>query len=468
MKLKIGFPGRLLPKRKQNISYFLLRLKTFFAPLKFKLNPFAVGLLLLWLLVFLLGVCKTKAQQLTPVQIGEVVPDIAFNNLINYSAKTAKTSDFKGKLLIVDFWENWCHACVESALKVVELQKMFGDRVQIIAVSVQKEQTIAKIFRNNQYLRGLKLTIATDDKFFGNMFPHKTIPHIAWISPDGRYLGATAHDDLNAANINSLLSTGKVKFSEYKIDNLAFDPSKPMFSDSTAFGISYLFKSGFSGYQPGVPSQSGLQDMGGMLRMYGVNSDLFDLTCLSLSVLSQSFTPNRIIYADTSIHRRFKFDPLLRNRESVYCYEIIVPASRRTALYRIMHDDLTNATQIVAEIRRMPSQCYVIKANSDSVRLSNYLADDAQNKEKAKDGSRSFKWMVNLVSYLNKLPGMVPVIDESENNQKFDIYLPDGTPDFDSLNRTLRPFGFSVNKEERMLEMMYVSPQGYDPINISE
>ena len=63
------------------------------------------------------------------LQIGQVVPNVTLTNLQNYkdasgkAATTAKLSDFKGKLLILDFWATWCAPCVAAIPKLENLQK---------------------------------------------------------------------------------------------------------------------------------------------------------------------------------------------------------------------------------------------------------------------------------------------------------------------------------------------------------
>src|SRR3954466_8754499 len=71
------------------------------------------------------------------LKIGDTVPDIAINNIINYPTKIAKISDFKGKLLILDFWATWCSPCVGMIPKMEALQKQFNDKLQFLPVSYQ-------------------------------------------------------------------------------------------------------------------------------------------------------------------------------------------------------------------------------------------------------------------------------------------------------------------------------------------
>src|SRR5258705_5959636 len=63
---------------------------------------------------------KTEIHELT---IGDKVPDIVFENVLNYKNKKAKLSDFKGKLVILDIWSVGCISCIESFPKLEALQK---------------------------------------------------------------------------------------------------------------------------------------------------------------------------------------------------------------------------------------------------------------------------------------------------------------------------------------------------------
>ena len=53
-------------------------------------------------------------------------PDWQLNDL---DGKTVKFSDFRGKVVILDFWATWCAPCRVEIPNFVELQKQYGDRV---------------------------------------------------------------------------------------------------------------------------------------------------------------------------------------------------------------------------------------------------------------------------------------------------------------------------------------------------
>jgi thiol-disulfide isomerase/thioredoxin len=50
--------------------------------------------------------------------------------------KSARLSDFRGKVVLINFWTTWCTACVGEMPALVALQKKHGDKLVIIGVSL--------------------------------------------------------------------------------------------------------------------------------------------------------------------------------------------------------------------------------------------------------------------------------------------------------------------------------------------
>jgi thiol-disulfide isomerase/thioredoxin len=51
--------------------------------------------------------------------------------------KVVRLSDYKGKVVLLDFWATWCVPCREEIPHFVELQNMYRERgLQIIGVSM--------------------------------------------------------------------------------------------------------------------------------------------------------------------------------------------------------------------------------------------------------------------------------------------------------------------------------------------
>ena len=75
-----------------------------------------------------------------PPAIGEKLPDLAFNNLLNYSKSTVNLSEFRGKLLLLDFWATWCTSCIQNFSKLEGFQKQFKGRFQVLLINTEKKR----------------------------------------------------------------------------------------------------------------------------------------------------------------------------------------------------------------------------------------------------------------------------------------------------------------------------------------
>jgi thiol-disulfide isomerase/thioredoxin len=60
--------------------------------------------------------------------------------LKNLDGKTVKLSEFRGKVVILDFWAKWCVPCRVEIPHFVELQKQYGHKgLTVIGVSLDEQ-----------------------------------------------------------------------------------------------------------------------------------------------------------------------------------------------------------------------------------------------------------------------------------------------------------------------------------------
>ena len=75
--------------------------------------------------------------------VGAEAYDFAF---VDTLGKTVKLSDFRGKLVLVDFWASWCGPCKALAPVLEELAAEYGDRIYIYKINTEEEQELAAAF----------------------------------------------------------------------------------------------------------------------------------------------------------------------------------------------------------------------------------------------------------------------------------------------------------------------------------
>lgn len=73
---------------------------------------------------------------------GDKAPDF---QLKSFEGKTIKLSDYKGKVIIIDFWATWCSPCRKGIPDLISIQKDFSNDVVIIGISLDGEQTIKSV-----------------------------------------------------------------------------------------------------------------------------------------------------------------------------------------------------------------------------------------------------------------------------------------------------------------------------------
>lgn len=71
-----------------------------------------------------------------PSDIGKTAPDFAIRD----SERSVDLAQFRGKILVLNFWATWCPPCVEEMPSLVQMQKkLAGKGVEVLAVSIDED-----------------------------------------------------------------------------------------------------------------------------------------------------------------------------------------------------------------------------------------------------------------------------------------------------------------------------------------
>jgi len=65
-------------------------------------------------------------------------PDFTLKNV---AGENVRLSDFKGKVVIVDFWATWCGPCRKGIPDLISLQNEYKNKIAVIGISVDQENT---------------------------------------------------------------------------------------------------------------------------------------------------------------------------------------------------------------------------------------------------------------------------------------------------------------------------------------
>lgn len=86
---------------------------------------------------------KSNTAEAAIIKLGEnKAPDFA---LKSFDGKTVKLSDYKGKVVIIDFWATWCPPCRKGIPDLISIQDEYKKDVVIIGISLDSEKTIKDV-----------------------------------------------------------------------------------------------------------------------------------------------------------------------------------------------------------------------------------------------------------------------------------------------------------------------------------
>src|ERR1700744_1914333 len=87
---------------------------------------FAISICLLQNLIY----AQTKA-----LQVGDKLPDMTFDNIVNAPYNHITTGDLKGKLILLDFGDITCGSCVLGLTQLNTLQQKYKNNIQIFWIT---------------------------------------------------------------------------------------------------------------------------------------------------------------------------------------------------------------------------------------------------------------------------------------------------------------------------------------------
>ncbi|HPH47264.1 MAG TPA: TlpA disulfide reductase family protein, partial [Chryseolinea sp.] len=319
--------------------------------------------------------------------IGDRVPDVVLTGVINHSSDQIRLSEYKGKLLILDFWATWCSPCIAMMPKSDSLQKAFADQIQILPVTYQSEKDVQRLLAKASKLKNVTLPFVTGDTILTKLFPHKELPHYVWIDKAGTVVAITGRHEVNAVTIKKMLAESGQALVQKKDAMKPYDPETPLLFQP--LGIQrkqILFQSLLSSYVEGVQSRFDVirDEQGSVTRITMANAWIQLMFSLAWSDETRYFSRNRIVLEvkDPSVLISNQEGEPLRAwlRNHAWCYEVIVPKLLSAKVFEIMRSDMTRLfPQYIASVEKRAMPCLVLVRTSDIDKLKSSQTSSVSN-----------------------------------------------------------------------------------------
>ncbi|WP_160169488.1 TlpA family protein disulfide reductase [Sphingobacterium thalpophilum] len=424
-------------------------------------------------MLFSVGVSRSQSrtefgavnkQNITPLNIGDPLPHGLWDlplQVVNHpkGKKSITLSEYKGKLIILDFWSTWCVPCIRNFPKLHDLQNEFGDRIKVLAVTTEDTEKITKFFTTGIGKEHTYVHSVIDDKVLTTYFPHISVPHIVWISPDGILQNTTLADEVNKVNVQTMLNDKKTNM-VVKVD---IDRNRPLFL-SEYFGDDLQLNSYsiFSkGYYPGLPSGNNFKttEDGKVYGRQMTNTSIIDIY---RAILNELFRKNGEHFNSKRMIVEIK-EPALLNaieekggeheKSNLYNYELIVPKEKADSLYYYMLADLNRYSEYMVTIeKRMEDYLVLVRTSANDKIMSK------GGKSKIKYSSTNYISINRPISHMLNILNAdtiikLPIIDETGYTKKIDIEI-SGITDLQALRKELNRYDLDLKPTKRYLNMV--------------
>lgn len=166
-------------------------------------QAFHPSFLLLFLLATALSLAAAKAQaQTLKPWTGGSTPKLALKDL---EGRVHRLEDYRGKVVLVNFWATWCAPCLEEMPSIEKLRRSLdARRFAVLAVNVGEGPAKAAAFAEKMQLGGFNILLDRDIKT-SRAWGARVLPATFIVDPDGKvrysYYGAIdwSRPDVRAA-----------------------------------------------------------------------------------------------------------------------------------------------------------------------------------------------------------------------------------------------------------------------------
>lgn len=430
----------------------------------------------IWLLICLIHVQTAFSQQnntLERIPIGSQVPDFTFKHLINMPKDSVNLNSFKGKVLILDFWDSYCLSCIQSWPKLLKLQEKYKDKLQILLINTREDEQKIKALlkkRDQNFDHKMDLPIAFGDKELDAFFPHQSIPHVVWIDADGKVKYISGGDYLGEETLENMINRKDQEIPEKTDTYLDVKWSKPLFMKGNGGnGEHAVYTSVLSKYTPGltataifnhkkdhsygVLSNGSVKDMVRFLYGTGRSDDG--------TLLSKRVPSSRVVFQTDSADY-VPYINGIRQQKNVYTLQITagqdIPIEKMKAM---MIADLLRNFQLKVTWEKQRKMCLVISQSNTPIKVyesGEKLAgiQDFKIGLNAVTIQEFTETLININNFYYNLP--YPIVNETNFEGKLgSIAVETNITDINKLSKALNKYGMRLSIAERETDVLVIS-----------
>ncbi len=380
--------------------------------------------------------------------VGDTLPQLTWNNVLNYKWGSISTTSFKNDLLIIDFWATWCSSCIKGLSKLDSLRREFNFNVLLVnpAISGDDEQKINS-FLEKRRSKGTPVRYPTlfKDSLLASMFPFNAVPHYIWLNKDRKILAITGAESVTAVNIRKALSGTGLDL-PVKKDMLVAPASLASYIDSSSTKV---FGAWFTSYVKEIPDNYFNSKINGRTKTL----TWFNQSPYNLYTAAANLPQNRwqIRIKDTAA-----FYNKANAWEHLYSYELTLPITTPFLQQSVwMMQDLSKFLPYKATVEAKDTEVYTLQRIDTSLRMPSSAGKASLRVSDTAFTMRNSPVM-KLISILDNYC-LLPVIDETGLTQNIDLHIPESPRNLSAFIAALRKQNLVLIKTQKRIPLLLIT-----------
>jgi thiol-disulfide isomerase/thioredoxin len=144
----------------------------------------------------------------TAVNYADILASASFRD---YQGNVVTLDQFKGKIVMIDFWETWCTPCLKAFPSMAKAMNDYPNDFVVLAVNLGESDQDSDVERFRNSNPDYPFVWLKDSELLANQLQVPGIPFKIFVSPDGSYhsheLGLSGSEDVNYDKLVQLIQS---------------------------------------------------------------------------------------------------------------------------------------------------------------------------------------------------------------------------------------------------------------------
>lgn len=285
------------------------------------------------------------------VQVGSLVPDFDITILTKEGTVKKNIKDYRGKVVILEFWATFCGPCFPAMDHLADLQFKFQKELEVINVTDEERWKVVNFLKK----RPTFMAIALDnDKSINQLFYHQLMPHTIIIDTQG-YIKAITSPEEVTEEVIYLTKSGAILTVKTKAEFAPKSENATAMTGIQAEDKSF-YKVAVSAFKEGVQSQ--------INKKSDFEYEFINCTVpLMYQVLYQTTRPNSNDRACLEVSEQTKY---LLDEKQQYSMTLKIPEPMKHRLGEIGMKHLEEIFGVKAKNEVRSRKVYALTVNKDA------------------------------------------------------------------------------------------------------